>query len=137
MSDQYYTWKTGSLIQFTPHFSSKEFECPHDNESGDNKISKDLVNRLEKLREAYGAPIKVTSGYRTPEHNKKVGGVEHSQHLLGMASDLTADDLDKLYDLCLTIFNAVGDGRKKGHFVHVDVRDLPEGKEAPLLFGYI
>ncbi len=133
MSDEFHYWKTGENIQFTANFNSKEFECPG---SDKHKISKDLVERLQKLREAYGRSITITSGYRSKEHNDKVGGVKNSQHVLGTAADLTAKDLDSLHEHCLKIFNAIGDGRKKGKFIHVDVRSLPKGKKGPLTFGY-
>jgi hypothetical protein len=133
MSDEFYTWSTGDDIQFTKNFNSSEFECPG---SDEHKISIDLVDRLQKLRDLYGKSITITSGYRSPEYNAKVGGVENSQHILGRAVDLTAKDLDKLYELCLTLFNAIGDGRKKGKFIHVDNRFLPKGKKAPIKFGY-
>lgn len=44
---------------------------------------------LDPLREAYGKPIIVNSGYRCPELNKAVGGVKNSQHLTGEAVDIT------------------------------------------------
>lgn len=133
MSDEFHYWKTGDKIQFTDNFSSDEFECPG---SDDHKISKDLVEKLQELREAYGKSITITSGYRSPEYNAKVGGVANSQHVLGRGADITGKDLDKLYDLCLGIFSAVGDGRKKGKFIHVDNRILPPGRKAPVKFGY-
>lgn len=43
---------------------------------------------LDPLRAQYGKPIKVNSGYRCPLKNKAVGGVAHSQHLLGEAADI-------------------------------------------------
>lgn len=43
---------------------------------------------LEPLRQHLGKPIIVTSGYRSKELNKAVGGVENSQHLVGEAADL-------------------------------------------------
>lgn len=43
---------------------------------------------LDPLRLFYGKPITVTSGYRCPELNKKVGGVGNSQHLRGEAADI-------------------------------------------------
>ena len=47
-------------------------------------------NVLDPLREAWGAPIHVNSGYRCPALNKAVGGVPASQHMLGEAADITA-----------------------------------------------
>ena len=47
-----------------------------------------VENILDPLRAAYGMPIKVTSGYRSAELNKAVGGMVGSVHQLGLAADL-------------------------------------------------
>ena len=47
---------------------------------------------LDPLREHWGLPIRVTSGYRCPELNDEVGGVEGSYHMDGCAADITATD---------------------------------------------
>lgn len=47
---------------------------------------------LQPLRDAWGGPIFINSGYRSPEVNKAVGGVETSQHVLGQASDCGCTD---------------------------------------------
>lgn len=64
---------------------------------------KDLINNvLDPLREAYGHPITVTSGYRSPRLNAAVGGVKTSQHQKGQAADITAGspaENKKLFDL--------------------------------------
>lgn len=44
---------------------------------------------LDPLREAWGKPIRVNSGYRTAKLNRKVGGATTSQHLRGEAADIT------------------------------------------------
>ncbi len=44
---------------------------------------------LDPLREAWGGPIHVNSGYRCPELNKVVGGTPYSQHQRGEAADIT------------------------------------------------
>ena len=44
------------------------------------------------LREHWGLPIRITSGYRCPELNEEVGGVEDSYHMDGCAADISAID---------------------------------------------
>ena len=45
---------------------------------------------LDPIREHWGLPIRVTSGYRCPTLNEEVGGVEDSYHMDGCAADITA-----------------------------------------------
>ena len=45
---------------------------------------------LDPLRKQWGLPIRVTSGYRSPELNDEVNGVEDSYHMEGCAADITA-----------------------------------------------
>lgn len=47
-------------------------------------------NVLQPLRDIYGRPIVVNSGYRCPKLNKAVGGSKTSQHMTGQAADITA-----------------------------------------------
>lgn len=47
-----------------------------------------VVAVLDPLREAYGHPITVNSGYRSARLNAAVGGVASSQHLRGEAADI-------------------------------------------------
>lgn len=59
---------------------------------------------LDPLREAYGKPIRVTSGYRSPKLNRAVGGGASSQHVKGQAADIcttgdTPEENKQLYDL--------------------------------------
>ena len=64
----------------------------------DNTIPKECVRNIEHLvhcvldpiRERWGLPIRITSGYRCPELNDEVGGVEDSYHMEGCAADITA-----------------------------------------------
>lgn len=48
-----------------------------------------VANVLDPLREVWGKPIVVTSGYRCPELNKAVGGAKNSHHMQGMAADIS------------------------------------------------
>lgn len=57
---------------------------------------------LDKVREMWGKPIGVNSGYRCYELNKAVGGAKNSQHLRGEAADITTGSKEnnrKLFDL--------------------------------------
>ena len=47
-----------------------------------------VENVLDPLREKYGKPIKVNSGYRCPKHNLAIGGAIGSQHMKGEAADI-------------------------------------------------
>lgn len=50
-----------------------------------------VIHTLTPLREAYGKPIKINSGFRTIEHNKEIGGAPNSQHMAlgnGAACDI-------------------------------------------------
>ncbi|MDR2809126.1 MAG: peptidase M15 [Tannerellaceae bacterium] len=61
-----------------------------------------LVKRtLEPLRQAYGAPVRISSGYRCPELNTRVGGKPSSQHTKGEAADCTAGDILQLLGVLL------------------------------------
>lgn len=64
---------------------------PFDNNPGVTEINhlQCLISEiLDPLREAWGSPINVNSGYRSPLVNKAVGGAANSSHLTGWAADL-------------------------------------------------
>lgn len=54
-----------------------------------------IENILDPLREQYGKPIYVNSGYRCPSLNKAVGGVSTSQHVTGQAVDIRANPIEE------------------------------------------
>ena len=55
-----------------------------------------LADYLDVIREKVGKPILISSGFRCPVLNKAVGGVANSQHLKGLAADLTCADMESL-----------------------------------------
>lgn len=118
-------WKRGERLRLSPHFTSDEFEC-HCGKCEFQQISGILIERLETLRERFGCPIRVTSGYRCAEHqaNLRRQGVEtaagKSQHELGNAADISALDIPRLSSLAQIDFKSVGTAAS---FVHVDTRD--------------
>lgn len=50
----------------------------------------ETASKLQQIRDVFGQPIKVNSGYRTLEVNKAVGGAKASAHMRGLAADITA-----------------------------------------------
>lgn len=69
------------------HFKVKEFACRDGSDL--ILISTETVELLDKIREFYGAPVHINSGYRTPSYNRRIGGAKHSQHCKGTAADFT------------------------------------------------
>ena len=51
---------------------------------------------LEVLRARSGGPILINSGYRSPQLNKKIGGVPTSNHMTGCAVDIRVADMEQL-----------------------------------------
>ena len=51
-----------------------------------------VLNVLQPLRDAWGRPMHINSGYRCPELNRLVGGAPTSQHLRGEAADVAASN---------------------------------------------
>ena len=60
-------------------------------------------NVLQPLRDAWGKPLKVNSGYRCKALNAAVGGVPTSQHVKGEAADIAAGDPVKLARLAVKL----------------------------------
>lgn len=76
--------------QLTKNFHIDEFRC-HDGvavpaELCDNVLK--LAQNLQALRDKIGKPIKIMSGYRHLEYNKKIGGARKSKHMEAMAADI-------------------------------------------------
>lgn len=73
------------------NFKIKEFAC----KDGSPVVFIDsyLITILSILRKRLGKPVIITSGYRTPEHNKKVGGAKYSYHMRGMAADIRVEGM--------------------------------------------
>lgn len=80
------------------YFKMKEFEC-RDGCVMPASVRENIValveNVLDPARERLGMPIRVNSGYRCAKHNRKVGGVAASQHLLGEAADVVPVNSEK------------------------------------------
>ena len=109
-------------------FDPEEFDSPDKPGSGEDMDMR-LVGRLQMIRSEIDAPIVPTSGIRTPEHNRNVGGSPRSLHLTGQAADFYCPELDvrELY-LCCERYRFGGLGiypDTDPPVVHADVRESP------------
>lgn len=68
------------------HFKKSEFNCKCG--CNLNNMHLEVVKIADDIREHFGKPCIITSGSRCAKHNKKVGGVANSRHLIGKAIDL-------------------------------------------------
>ena len=86
-----YSMSRDSTRQLSPNFRVREFACKG---SDVVLLDEELVVLLQCIREHFGKPVHITSGYRTAEHNAAVGGSKSSQHLLGRAADFYVEGVD-------------------------------------------
>jgi hypothetical protein len=109
------------------YFNHKEFESPDAPGSGE-EMDVHFVDALDHARSLAGVPFKITSGFRTTEHNERVGGVPSSAHTLGLAADIAAtssrDRFAIVHALLLAGFDRIGIARD---FVHVDASATKSG----------
>ena len=120
MTVKTYSLKKDGNKKLSANFKVKEFAC----KDGSDKVLVDteLVDLLQKIRNHFNKSVKITSGYRTATHNKKVGGTKNSYHLVGMASDIQVTGVNPiLVAMYAEKLNAGGIG-VYSTFVHVDTR---------------
>ena len=86
-----YIMDTDANEKVGQHFKVREFAC----KDGSQVVFIDthLVDILDILRNKIEKPVIITSGYRTPEWNKKCGGAKYSYHMRGMAADIRVNKM--------------------------------------------
>lgn len=117
-------------MQITNNFELAEFECSCGCKMPEDVFSEiqRLAGSLQYIRDFVRKPIKLTNAYRCPKHNKKVGGVSNSQHILGKAADIKVTDMtpEEVYNTidCLTNHEHVLQGGLGLYntFTHYDIR---------------
>jgi len=121
--------KDGTM-KLTKNFNKSEFECKCGCEMPEDvlfEIQK-LAAQLQTIRDFIKKPVKLTNAYRCPKHNKAVGGVSNSQHILGKAADIQINNLDPA-----EVYKAIDNLTEHGHilqgglgkyntFTHYDIR---------------
>lgn len=103
------------------HFLPAELACKH---CGKGTLAPGTLKRLEKAREIFGAPIKLNSAYRCPEHNAELVAQglaeENSSHPKGEAIDPAVHNSQERYKMLAAFqesgFTRIGIGKTFLHF---------------------
>lgn len=116
-----------------PNFSPQEMACRG---TGKLAVNERAMDMLQSLRDVSGKPFIIRSAYRSPEHNKAVGGAKASKHMEAIAFDI--DMTNHFPDEFIAAaeaagFNGIGT-YPSSNFLHIDARPQPArwGKPFPV-----
>lgn len=117
------TYNKTDKKQLSKNFALSEFACKGSGCCSTVKVDSDLVTYLQKIRDHFGKPITINSGYRCATHNKRVGGATGSRHTKGQATDIVVSGIkpaevakyaESIGILGIGLYDT---------FVHIDTRD--------------
>lgn len=129
--DGYYIWNKGERFKLGDYFQTNEFDCQcRYDDCIEQRISIDLINRLNLIRNQAKSPLYITSGFRCSKHQNDlrnqlgshtVVASKLSQHELGNAADVSPRliTISKLKGIIETFFDTIGLAKT---FLHVDIR---------------
>ena len=92
-----------NCVRLSPHFTLGEMTTSNHKEVYNIPSHEAIANLkrlcgwLEVLRERYGEPIHINSGYRSPQLNRKIGGAATSNHLTGCAVDIRVAGMEQAF----------------------------------------
>lgn len=121
-----YSKKKDGDKKLSESFRVREFAC----KDGSDKIIIDdaLVGFLQRIRNWAGAAVVISSGYRTPSHNARIGGAACSKHLEGKAADIYIKGRAKTINEIARYAEAIGvpgiERNEDQNYVHLDTRPV-------------
>jgi len=139
ISGHFRSWRDVKQSEWPwPNFTPEEMACRG---SGELLVVPVFMERLQRLRAAFGRPMPVTSGYRTPAHNARVSSTgTDGPHTTGRAVDIAVSGSDafELVRLALACgFTGIGvrqRGAWNGRFIHLD--DIESPGIRPRIWSY-
>ena len=117
-----YSARSEGNKKISTNFHVREYACKDGAELV--LIHPKLAEILQKIRTHFGAPVTITSAFRTETHNKKVGGCTDSQHLFGRAADIKVTGVTpkKVAEYAETLLPNTGGIGIYSNFTHIDCR---------------
>lgn len=121
------SYRKGQAVKLSENFNSSEFDCKGGGCCSETIINPQLVKYLQQIREHFKAPITITSAYRCPTHNSRVGGAPGSRHSKGDAADIVVKGVaprevakyaESIGIKGIGLYETSADG----HFTHIDTR---------------
>lgn len=115
------------IIPELRYFKFSEFDSPDKKGSGKESMDRYFLSLIDDARHEAGIPFKITSGFRTAEHNialeqKGYKVARNSAHLKGLAVDIAAPDSKTRYKIIKALtgqkISRIGIGK---NFVHCDI----------------
>ena len=102
------------------NFSPAEIACRG---TGQIKLHPEALDRLQALRDRLGKPLIVRSAYRSPEHNRNIGGAPRSKHMDGTAFDIAMANHDPVaFEAAAREVGFLGFGfYPRSGFMHIDL----------------
>jgi len=119
------------------YFNRGEFECSHTHTC---EMDQNFIDKLNKLREEYGKPLTINSGYRSPEHPIEYVKKTPGAHASGKACDINIARGEALKLLKLAIkleFTGFGINQKADNrFLHLDTLENSSARPRPTIWSY-
>lgn len=124
----YLYFTKGQSVKVSEHFVSTEFDCHGRGCCSQTIVNEKLIEYLEKIRNHFNAPITITSPYRCPTHNSRIGGATGSRHSKGDAADIVVKgvaprEVAKYAESIGIMGIGLYETSSDGHFVHIDTRE--------------
>jgi len=113
-----------------PNFPKEEFDCK---QTGENQMKDSFMERLQKIRDEFNAPLRITSGFRSVKHSVEIKKGSPGAHTLGQAADISINGQAAYKLIQIAIKHGMtGIGiQQKGssRFIHLD--DIENGGKFP------
>ncbi len=122
------TYEKGKKTQLSENFNTLELDCKGSGCCKATIIDPQLITYLQAIRNHFGKPVQITSGYRCLTHNQRVGGATGSRHSKGQAADIVVSGVapKEVAKFAESIgIKGIGlyETSADGHFTHIDTRE--------------